>query len=78
MSRTRKAKRSILKALLLWVGRRMLGRVQKRSLRSITRRPKPKRFALPVPPRFSKRALAVAKRPGRARRVRSQQAVVSS
>lgn len=50
MSRKRKARRSIPKLLLLWAGRRMLGRVQKRSLRSITERPKPKRFRLPAVP----------------------------
>lgn len=41
MSKMRKVKRSLISALLLWLGRRMLGRVQKRTIRSVTRKPKP-------------------------------------
>ncbi|MHB0927445.1 MAG: hypothetical protein ACYC3W_00755 [Candidatus Nanopelagicales bacterium] len=50
MSRKRKGKgrrRSFAKIVLLWLGRRLLGRVQKRSLRSITERPKSRRFRIP-------------------------------
>lgn len=39
MTKMRKVKRSLISALLLWMGRRLLGRVQKRTLRTITRKP---------------------------------------
>lgn len=41
MAKMRKVKRSLISALLLWLVRRMLGRVQKRTIRSVTRKPKP-------------------------------------
>lgn len=40
MAKMRKVKRSIATAVLVWVGRRMLGRVQKQTLKSVTRKPK--------------------------------------
>ena len=36
----RKVKRSIATAVLVWIGRRMLGRVQKQTMKSVTRKPK--------------------------------------
>lgn len=41
MAKKRKVKRSIISALLLWLGKVMLGRVQKRTIRSVTRKPRP-------------------------------------
>ena len=40
MATMRKVKRSIASAVLVWIGRRMLGRVQKQTMKSITRKPK--------------------------------------
>ncbi len=62
MSRKHKARRSIPKLLLLWVGKRMLGRVQKRSLRSITERPKTRRWRLPEGLRVGRPASEARKR----------------
>lgn len=45
MAKMRKVKRSLISALLLGLGRLMLRRVQKRTMRSVTRKPKPARGA---------------------------------
>lgn len=78
MSRKRKAKRSFLKALLLWVGKRMLGRVQKRSLKSITERPKPKRFAVSGLMRTRKPAAPAPKPTRRMPRLRRKAALAAT
>lgn len=44
MTKMRKVKRSFATAVLVWVGRRMIGRVQKQTLKSVTRRPKTRKF----------------------------------
>lgn len=58
MTKMRKVKRSLATAVLVWVGRRMIGRVQKQTLKSVTRKPKArKRFArqsAPVKPVLGK------------------------
>jgi hypothetical protein len=40
MTTMRKVKRSLAAAILVWIGRRMLGRVQKRTLRTVTEKQK--------------------------------------
>jgi hypothetical protein len=45
MTKMRKVKRSLATAILVWIGRRMLGRVQKRTLRSVTEKPKFSKFS---------------------------------
>lgn len=67
MTKMRKVKRSLATAVLVWVGRRMIGRVQKQTLKSVTRKPKArKRMAMPSKPaRFSKPVAAKPMRPSR-------------
>ena len=43
MTTMRKVKRSLAAAILVWIGRRMLGRVQKRTLRTVTEKQKSSR-----------------------------------
>lgn len=57
MARKRKVKRTIFSAVLLWIGRLLLHRVQKRTLRAVSRAPRPaaarswrRRPAAPVVP----------------------------
>ena len=53
MAKMRKVKRSIATAVLVWVGRRMLGRVQKQTLKSVTRKPKSGRRSQKSPSKFT-------------------------
>jgi len=46
MTKMRKVKRSAATAVLMWIGRRMIHRVQKRTLRTVTEKPKAPRRRL--------------------------------
>jgi len=78
MTKMRKVKRSLATAVLVWLGRRMLGRVQKQTLKSVTRKPKPRKSkagrANPVTRlrRPARSQPVVAKKPGRGRRRTAQ------
>lgn len=63
--KVRKARRSVLRAVVVWVGRRMLRRVQKQSLRSITDRPGSRRARVQVSAPLTA-AFARVRRPRRA------------
>lgn len=61
MTKMRKVKRSIATAVFVWVGRRMLGRVHKQMLKSVTGKP---RAAKPTTSRIGRiRAAARLRRP---------------
>ena len=57
MTNMRKVKRSLATGILIWIGRRMLGRVQKRTLRTVTEKQKALRGR-----RFGRKTAAPPKR----------------
>jgi hypothetical protein len=59
MAKMRKVKRSLTTAVLVWIGRRMLRRVQKHTLRTVTEKPKALRR------RWRREPLSVSKSRGR-------------
>ena len=58
MAKMRKVKRSLISALLLGLGRLMLRRVQKRTMRSVTRKPRPARKPSARLPKAGRRSAA--------------------
>ena len=63
MAKMRKVKRSVATAVIVWVGRRLLGRVQRQTMKSVAVKPARKRFA-----RASAVAAAAASKPSPSRK----------